>query len=374
MDSELTHVQRQRKLSSQLEGDNIGALILNPGPTLTYLTGLSFHLMERPILAIFTPHHPPHIVLPKLEAAKLIAIPYPAESTTYGEDPSTWNPIFSRVLQEADFQDQFVAIEPTRLRVLEYRLLEQVIPSNKILGKDEIIARLRMLKDDNEIVAMRKVVSIAQEALERVRSLIAPGMTEKQIANQLTLELIRAGSDPQFPFTPIVSAGPNSANPHASPTNRMITPGDLLVIDWGASFNGYISDITRTFAIGDVDNKLKLIADLVEQANQSGISVIKPGIPASHVDQAAREVIEQAGYGQYFVHRTGHGIGMEGHEPPYIRGDNSRILQPGMTFTVEPGIYLPGRGGVRIEDDVCVTDDGAEVFSSLPRELITIEV
>ena len=115
MDSELTHVQRQRKLSSLLEGDNIGALILNPGPTLTYLTGLSFHLMERPILAIFTPHHPPHIVLPKLEAAKLIAIPYPAESTTYGEDPSTWNPIFSRVLQEADFQDQFVAIEPTRL-------------------------------------------------------------------------------------------------------------------------------------------------------------------------------------------------------------------------------------------------------------------
>jgi Xaa-Pro dipeptidase len=187
------------------------------------------------------------------------------------------------------------------------------------------------------------------------------------------LQLLRAGSDPEFAFTPIVSSGPNGANPHASPSDRKLQAGDLLVIDWGATYSGYVSDITRTFAIGPVDEEYRHIHDIVVQANAAGRRTARPGIPSGEVDRAARNVIEQAGYGKYFTHRTGHGLGMEGHEHPYIYAENERPLEAGMAFTVEPGIYLPGRNGVRIEDDVVITENGAESLSDFSRELQTLE-
>jgi Xaa-Pro dipeptidase len=143
----------------------------------------------------------------------------------------------------------------------------------------------------------------------------------------------------------------------------------LLVIDWGAFFNGYTSDLTRTFAIGIIEPEFSRIARIVVEANTAGRAAVRPGVHASEVDLAARSVIEKAGYGRYFTHRTGHGLGMEGHEAPYIRDGNPLILEPGMTFTIEPGIYLPGRGGVRVEDDVVVTSKGGESLSNMPREL-----
>jgi len=191
-----------------------------------------------------------------------------------------------------------------------------------------------------------------------------------EIAAELTLQLLRGGSDTEFPFSPIVSGGPNSANPHASPSARKLQNGDLLVIDWGATVGGYASDLTRTFAIGDVEQEYEHIARIVFNSNAAGRQKAGPGVTASQVDQAARCVIEQAGYGVFFTHRTGHGLGLEAHEPPYIRAGNELVLQPGMTFTIEPGIYLPGRNGVRIEDNVCITSSGAECLSNLPRELI----
>jgi Xaa-Pro dipeptidase len=166
-----------------------------------------------------------------------------------------------------------------------------------------------------------------------------------------------------------VSSGPNSANPHAVPSDRKLSPGDLLVIDWGASYQGYFSDITRTFAIGSQDPEYAHIGNIVLDANIAGRESAHPGIPAETVDQAARSVIESAGYGKYFTHRTGHGLGMEGHEDPYIRAGNLLTLEQGMTFTIEPGIYLPGRNGVRIEDDVVITPSGSECLTSLPREV-----
>jgi Xaa-Pro dipeptidase len=143
----------------------------------------------------------------------------------------------------------------------------------------------------------------------------------------------------------------------------------LLVIDWGASFEGYFSDITRTFAIGEMDDEWKQIGKIVLEANAAGRNSARPGIAAEVIDQAARAVIDSAGYGKYFTHRTGHGLGMESHEEPYIRGGNSMLLENGMTFTIEPGIYLPGRNGVRIEDDVVITQSGADCLTSLPREV-----
>jgi Xaa-Pro dipeptidase len=185
--------------------------------------------------------------------------------------------------------------------------------------------------------------------------------------------LLRNGSDSELPFAPIVASGSNSANPHAVPTDRKLHEGDLLVIDWGAAYEGYISDLTRTFAIGKVDPEYLKIAELVRQANEAGRAVAKPEINAGEVDRCTRQVIEQGGYGTWFTHRTGHGIGLESHEPPYIFGANQQILLPGMTFTVEPGIYLPGRNGVRIEDNVVITDIGSETLSILSRELKILE-
>jgi Xaa-Pro dipeptidase len=144
------------------------------------------------------------------------------------------------------------------------------------------------------------------------------------------------------------------------------------VIDWGAAYGGYISDLTRTFAIGEIEPEYRRIAELVRLANQNGREASRPGIPAGQVDAAARKIIEDGGYGKYFIHRVGHGIGMESHEPPYMFGENKQILTPGMAFTVEPGIYLPGRGGVRIEDNMIITETGAETLSDLPRELMTL--
>jgi Xaa-Pro dipeptidase len=216
---------------------------------------------------------------------------------------------------------------------------------------------------------MRHAVQVAQLALEAVLPSIKIGATERELAGALTMELLKHGSDSELPFAPIVCAGPNSANPHATPSERKIQRGDLLLVDWGATTEGYISDLTRTFAVGEVDPELQKIAMIVLEANAAGRAAGKPGVPCASVDKAARAVIEHAGYGVYFTHRTGHGIGMEGHEEPYMRGDNMHMLYPGMAYTVEPGIYLPGRGGVRIEDNIVVMKTGVDVLSDMPREL-----
>lgn len=216
---------------------------------------------------------------------------------------------------------------------------------------------------------MRRAVKIAQDALEATIPLIRIGMTEKELSSELVVQLLKHGSEPEMPFAPIVSGGPNAANPHASPSERRLQAGDLLVVDWGATYDGYISDLTRTFAVGEVDEEYQKIHRIVQDANAAGRAAAGPGVPCASVDKAARDVIEGAGYGQYFTHRTGHGIGMEGHEEPYMRGDNMQLLEPGMAFTVEPGIYLPDRNGVRIEDNVVITDSGVDVLSDMPREI-----
>lgn len=367
------YLSRQARLATALQNAGLGALALNPGPSLIYLTGLHFHLMERPTVAIFVPHMPPVLVMPELEGAKTQGLPFPVQVFPYGEDPATWPGVFHQAMLATQVGTRPVGVEPVRLRVLELRLLEAAAPEAQFVSAEGVLAELRMSKDAAEVSAMRKAARVAQDALLVALESFKVGMTERQLAAELTLQLLRHGSDPELPFAPIVSGGPNSANPHATPSDRPISPGDLLVIDWGAAVDGYFSDITRTFAIGPVEAELERIAQVVAEANAAGRAAARPGIQAGEVDQAARSVIEAAGYGPYFIHRTGHGLGLEGHEPPYIRAGNPLRLAPGMTFTVEPGIYLPGRNGVRIEDDVVITADGAESLTDLPRELRTLE-
>jgi Xaa-Pro dipeptidase len=364
---------RHQKLYQSMQQAGLEGMAINAGPTLTYLTGLNFHLMERPVVAFFRPGDAPIIVLPELETGKLSKLPFKTNHFPYGEDPAKWTDTFRQALASGGWIGKKIGLEPRRFRVLELRHVEAAMREAEFVSGEAVIAQLRMQKDPSEVSAMRQAVQIAERALEATIPAIEIGKTERELAAELTLQIMRAGSDPELPFTPIVASGQNSANPHAVPGGRTLEPGDLLIIDWGASYNGYLSDITRTFAIGKLEPELEKIFQTVLEANEAGRAASLPGTAAGEVDQAARSVIARAGYGEYFTHRTGHGIGMEAHEEPYIHSGNKLALEPGMTYTVEPGIYLPGRGGVRIEDDVLVKQDGAESLTTLPREIITIE-
>ena len=360
---------RLEKLNASLRNSSLDAVTLNPGPTLTYLTGAHFHLMERPVVLLVAPDHTPALVLPELEKLKVDQMPYPVEAFTYREDPSEWEDVFREAAQALALGGKHIGVEPGRMRLLEYNYLKESISNAEFQDASQVLGALRLRKDAGEIESMRKAVKVAQAALEALIPKIKIGMTEKELAAELVVQLLRHGSEPELPFAPIVSGGPNSANPHASPTERKLQVGDLLVIDYGATVDGYISDITRTFAVGKVDAEFEKIHKLVQEANAAGRAAGKPGVPCAEVDKAARSVIEAAGYGEYFRHRTGHGIGMEPHEEPYMRGDNMQLLELGMAYTVEPGVYLAGRNGVRVEDNVVVTETGSESLSDLPREM-----
>jgi Xaa-Pro dipeptidase len=363
---------RQQKLIQALQEARLDALALNPGPSLTYLTGLHFHLSERPVVALFTANQPIRLVLPELEQAKLLDLPYTVQGYPYGEDPDKWAASFQAAIHAGGLKSSRVGVEPNRLRLLEFRLLLQAAAEADYISAQDSLASLRMIKDTSEIEAMRKAAQIAQAALTATIPNIRFGISESELASELTFQILRAGSDSEIPFAPIVSAGPNSANPHATPSARLLQPGDMLVMDFGASHQGYFSDITRTFAIGEVAPEYTRIAQVVLEANTASRSIARPGMTAHEVDQAARTMIEAAGYGAFFTHRTGHGLGLEGHEEPYIRQGSSLILKPGMTFTIEPGIYLPRQNGVRIEDDVVITATGLESLTDYPREVIQL--
>jgi Xaa-Pro dipeptidase len=366
-------LNRQNKLRHSLQSAGLNAIALNPGPSLYYLSGLNFHLSERPVVVIFPAQGSPIIVLPELEIAKIQNLTIPISGFPYSEDPSLWVNVFEEAIQTLNLPDLNIGVEPRVMRILELNLLELAAPKAKFIPAGDVVAGLRMIKDEDEIISMKKAVRIAEDALAATLPSIKIGKSEREIASELTMQLFIHGSDPHLPFFPIVSSGPNSANPHASPSKRKLALGDMLVIDFGANFNGYFSDITRTFAIGSIENDFKTIYETVLAANQAGHSEAKIGTQLGKIDKAARDVINFAGFGNYFIHRTGHGLGLEGHEEPYIRSDNENIIEIGMSFTIEPGIYIPNQGGVRIEDDVIITKDGCQSLTTFPKKLTILD-
>lgn len=358
-------------LSHLLSDHGLDAIALIPGQSLTYLTGLHFHTSERPVTLIVS-REKAVLILPELEAGKVSQSVLPIQAVAFTDNPASWQSAFLQAVKILGLQKANIGVETTRMRFQEFTFLQGAAPTSNILPADALLNSLRIQKTFTEVQLIRKAVKIAEQALLATLPTIQTGVTEAQIAFELTINLLRAGSNGGSSFEPIVAAGPNGANPHASISDRPLQNGDLLIIDWGANYHDYISDLTRTFAIGSVDEELSRIVEVVHQANAAGRSASKPGISAGSVDQATRAVIQSAGYGDYFIHRTGHGIGMEVHEPPYIFAENDLILSPGMAYTIEPGIYLPGRGGVRIEDNIVITTQGCDVLSSLPRELILL--
>lgn len=237
----------------------------------------------------------------------------------------------------------------------------------ELVPLEDVMVNLRKVKDDHEIDLVRKSVAIAEEAFEAIRDEIKPGQTESYLAGLLVFELrSRGASDASFP--PIVAAGPNSSLPHYRPLDTLIQKDQPLLIDFGALYKGYCSDLTRTFILGRASPKMKQIHTVVLDAQLAAIKFMRPGVTTKQADRVARDVIEKAGFVEYFGHGLGHGIGRDIHELPTMRHTGGEEeLRPGMIVTVEPGIYLPGEGGVRIEDDVLITHSGCEVLSSLEK-------
>jgi Xaa-Pro dipeptidase len=363
------HGDRVKKLREKLTEFELDALAIIPGASMFYLTGLSFHLSERPKVTIFTTEAQPILILPKLELAKAETSSLEFSFFTYEEHEASRTSAFQKAADTIGVDQLKLGFEPLSMRAFELNLMKNSMPGTSFISAPGVTAELRNIKDDFEISSIRKAVSIAEKAMMDTIPLIKVGMTERELAAELVIKLFRCGSDPELPFFPIVASGPNSALPHAVPTDRKFQVGDLLILDWGARVNGYVSDLTRTFAIGDLSDELNKIYEVVKTANRAGIQAIGPDIPCSDIDRASRSVITSEGFGEYFIHRTGHGFGLEAHEGPYIREDNDELLAPGMTFTVEPGIYIPNQGGVRIEDNVFVTSDGGETLSTFSREL-----
>lgn len=362
---------RVDRLTEQILAHGLDGIAVVPGPNMLYLSGIHAHLSERPIVLFFPADDEPAIIIPTLEAVKARQAGIPSQHIFAWSDEQGYTGAFQQACAHLELSDYLLGVEALHMRVLELELLKRYAPGLQTAHAEPLMTDLRIRKDEAELAAMEKAVAVAEAAMQELIPRIKIGLTEKQVAAMLTQELLQAGAD-AIAFGPIVSTGPNSASPHAVPTNRPLQAGDLLVIDWGAMVDDYPSDITRTFAVGQLDSELVRVYETVKLANEEGKRAARPGATGRDVDQAARDVIDDSGHGEYFIHRTGHGLGLEVHEPPFMTESNTEPLAEGNVFTVEPGVYLPGRGGVRIEDNVVVTADGCRSLTTFSRELISV--
>jgi Xaa-Pro aminopeptidase len=259
--------------------------------------------------------------------------------------------------------------EATHLTYDRYETLRDA--GVELVPRGGVVEALRALKDEAEIDAIRQAAAVGDRALEALAAEPFVGRTEKQLAWRLQELLHEHGAD-DVAFESIVGSGPTGAQPHGRPTDRVVGRGELVVVDWGAKLGGYYSDCTRTFATGDLPDELARAYDVCREAQAAAVAGIRPGQTGRDADAIARAPIAAAGFGKEFGHGLGHGLGMDVHEAPALRPESSDVLEPGMVVTVEPGIYLAGRGGVRIEDLCVVREHGLEVLTSFPRELVTV--
>lgn len=240
-----------------------------------------------------------------------------------------------------------------------------------LIAAPGLISGLRAAKDEDELACMRRSQAITDRVFANILDFIRPGMTEREVAARLVYELMRLGASKPS-FDPIVAAGSNGSMPHAVPGDTVIEPGTFVTMDFGGVYKGYCSDMTRTIAVGRPTQEMRQVYDTVLRAQQAGLSAARAGIPGCQVDEAARQVIEQAGWGKYFGHSLGHSLGLEVHESPNFSPAEQSILPVGAVLSCEPGIYLPGRFGVRIEDVVILTEDGCENITASPKTLIVL--
>lgn len=262
-----------------------------------------------------------------------------------------------------------VGFNPDHVSLREYNTLKKLAGAIKLVPVEGLIGPLRACKDAGEVDRTRASIRVAQQAFEKVRADLRPGVSEREIAAQIVYEMQKLGAQGES-FPTIVAMGANSSLPHYEPGDRRLAENEVLLVDWGARVDWYASDLTRVLCLGQLPAELRKVFDVVREAHDRAIEAVRPGIKAKAVDRVARDVITRAGYGKLFNHGTGHGVGLNIHEAPRVAKVSVDTLKPGMIITIEPGIYLPGVGGIRLEDDVLVTEHGYEVLTTLPVDLL----
>jgi D-alanyl-D-alanine dipeptidase len=357
------HADRLARARRETKAQELNALIVTPGPDLVYLVGYDPPALERITALVMRPGHDPVLLVPELERPRAAASPAGSllQIATWrdGEDPYDAVCALLPSLGRFGATDQMWAMH---LMGLQRALAEvQFVPASTVL------ARLRVIKDAGEVNLLARAGRGADDAFDRISREQLSGRTEEDVAASLRTHLVEAGHDVAVFW--IVGSGPNGASPHHEAGSRTIRVGEPVVLDFGGTVHGYGSDLTRTVSVGEPGQEVRDVHDIVRHAQEAAFQAVRPGVPAEEVDRAARKVIDGAGYGDAFIHRTGHGIGLEAHEAPYIVEGSTEVLEPGMCFSIEPGIYLEGRFGVRIEDIVTVTEEGAVRLNNAPRDL-----
>ena len=360
------YADRRLRTLVAVEAAGLGGILVSPGPDLAYLTAYTPPPLERLTLLALSTGADPTLVIPTLER--------PLAESAAGAPGLT-------MLDWRDGRDDPYAIVAGMLGPGRYAVtdrtwashllaLERAAPDRFFVTASEAVPLLRAVKDAEEIERLRAVANAADAAFADVIELPFAGRAETEIAAELE-RLLREHGHQRVDFT-IVGSGPNAASGHHEPGERRVEPGDAVVMDFGGMRDDYCSDLTRTVFVGEPSDEEREVYAIVRAAQQAAFEAVRPGAAAQDVDRAARAIITEAGYGERFVHRTGHGIGLEVHEPPYIVEGNETLLEAGMTFSDEPGIYLEGRFGVRIEDQVVVTAQGAERLNEASRKLTVV--
>jgi len=360
------HLKRLERLRGQMLADGVDVLVLGPSADLYYLTGFDAHLSERLNLLVVPVEGMPALVVPALEASLIGNARSLVEVHTWAdhEDPQA---LAARVIGPVDGKQVAVGNQLWSAFLLR---LQQHLPNGTWREAAPLMRPLRMVKDEAEIALMAEVSRLTDEAWGSfISGPPLSGLTEREALRRLVdLTAARGLSD----LWGICASGPNAASPHHATGSRTIRDGDAVIFDWGGKRQGYQSDVTRTVFIGEPDDEFRSVYDVVLRANQATLEAVRPGVPLQELDRTARQLISKAGYGEAFIHRVGHGLGLEVHEEPYLVEGNDLPLEVGMVFSDEPGIYLEGRFGIRIEDTVVCTAEGGMCLNHARRELTTM--
>ena len=357
------------KLQNLLIKEDVDALALVPGSNFLYLTGGNFHLMERPTILIISKNQKPIAILPVLEIDSFKKLKLDADIFEW-QDSDGYQAAFSNAFKKLGLVKK-IGIEGQRMRVFESQAIEKASPGIEIINAHKFINQIRIKKDESEINYLQKAVDIAEKTLNETIKYVDVNKTEMEIKNFLIQQLYRFGAE-GIAFDPIVLAGGNSALPHGHASDYKIKEGDCLLFDFGATVNGYHSDITRTFFVKSASDDQKNFYETVLKANKIGLEISKPGLSLHELDDTVLNTLENSKFSEFIVHKTGHGLGLDVHEDPYVMRKNHDLLESGMVITIEPGLYKKNSLGVRIEDDVVITNDGCKSLTTFTKELTII--
>lgn len=348
---------RLAKLQESLGSRKLAGLFLEPSENLYYFLGMRFGRSER-LVSVFVPAKgEPFVCGPAFEEPLLRQASGLGKVLVWQEQESPYA-IFKQALGAYGLKTGTMAIEPTT-RYFVSDGLRRALPTMQLVNGDAVCEAQRMIKSEKEITLMRLSNDATEACIRQTWTQIKAGMTEQEVAKLLQQNYAALG----LSGGGLIQFAQSSAIPHGGASPRNLQQNEVVLMDCGTRLQGYTSDVTRTTVFGKPTPRHEEIWRVVHQAQSAGIAAAKPGVTCESVDAAARQVIDDAGYGKYFIHRLGHGIGLEGHEAPYFAGNNKTILQPGMTFTVEPGIYIQGEFGVRLEDDIVITENGCELLT-----------